>query len=361
MKRTITKAFAAAALCAAAMGAVLASCEKAQSSPTRTDGDFVPEGSSRVTVNFSEPATKAGTAATAAEKSINTLQVLVFDKNSRLEAVMTPAIAGDKQSATATAVISNGQKHFRAVANGESFPVTVGTTTLSDFDNKVSALSTNTVSNFVMTASGSRKILSDDSVSLTLSRLCSKVCLTSVLRNYSDADLGELALKVTGVWINNVAGKINWSAGWGAASVAVGDQTWYNQFTSSPQHPDLQALLYDDLTDYTLAQGGTNTSEHTFYVYSNPATAVTEGGSWSPRVSRMIVGVQLAGMGKTMYYAANLPQTEPNKVYNVQLTLQGLPSDNPDTPSTPGSLELSVTASVTVSDWGAATDVPVVL
>ena len=360
MKKTLIHSLAAL-IAAAAMGTVLASCEKTLSTPSVTDGDYVPEGCSKVTLSFSEPATKAGTAATTAEKSINTLQVLVFDKNSKLEAIMTPAIAGDKQSATATAVITNGQKYFRAVANGESFPTTIGTTTVGDFDNKVSTLSTNTVSSFVMTASASKKILSDDTIALTLNRLCSKVCLTSVLRNYSDADLGELSLKVTGVWINNVAGKINWSAGWGSAAIAVGDQSWYNQFTASPQHPDLSSLLYDDLTDYTLAQSGSNTGEHTFYVYSNPATAVTEGGSWSPRVSRMIVGVQLAGMSKTMYYAANLPQTNPNKVYNVQLTLQGLPSDNPDTPSTPGSLELSVTASITVSDWGAATDVPVVL
>ena len=360
MKRIIFKSLAAA-LAVAAAAILPASCEKVSPSPSATTEEFVPEGSSRVTLSFSEPATKAGTAATTAEKSINSLQVLVFDKNGRLEAVMTPSIAGDKQSATATATITNGQKSFRAVANGEAFSATVGTTTVSDFDNAVSTLSTNTVSGLVMTAAASKKILSDDTIALTLSRLCSKVCLTSVLRNYTDADLGELTLKVTGVWINNVAGKINWSAGWGAAAVAAGDQTWYNQFNANPQHPDLQYLLYDDLTDYTLAQGGSNTSEHVFYVYSNPATATTEGGSWSPRVSRMVVGVQLAGMSKTMYYAAALPQTDPNKVYNVQLTLQGLPSDNPDTPSTPGSVSLSVTASVTVSDWGAAVDVPATL
>lgn len=360
--KKIVFSFIAIAAAAAAMSTAFTSCNKMMDDHTSVaTEEYVPEGSSRVTINFFEPAvTKAGTAATTAEKNINSLAVYVFDKNNKLEAVMTPSIAGDKQSATATVTITNGQKYFRAVANGEAFSTTIGTTTVSDFDNKLSVLGTNTTSSFVMTASGSKKILTDDTINMTLNRLCSKVCLVRITRSFADADLAELNLKITGVWINNVAGDITWGA---SAVAAASVSNWYNKgtYTIASQHSDLSTLLYHDIADYTLAQSASNTTESTFYVYSNSSTATTMAGTWSQRVSRMVVECELAGMAEKKYYIAQLPQTDPNKVYNVDLTLTGLPCDNPDDPTSTTALELGVTATITVSDWGAAVDVPVTI
>ncbi len=354
------KSFLTLALAVAAMvsGAMFTSCEKMASNGASTQ-EYVPEGYSTVTVNFAEPAlTKAGVEATSAEKTINSVYLFVFDKNNKLEAKVSPSIAGDKLSATASVTITNGQKTLRVIANaGSSFfsSATVGTTQLSAFDSATSNLSDNSVSGLVMVGQATQNVLQDVAVNISMERLASKVCLTKITRNFTDSDLAALDIKVTDVWVSNVAGNITW----GKAAVAAASQSiWYNQLGTKTSLP---ALLYNDLTDFSLAQGGSREMDIPFYIYSNPATATTEGGSWSPRVSRMVVGVLTAGMTTPHYYVCNLPQTEPNKVYNVDLTIKRIGANDPDKPSETGDIDLTVTASISVANWGSTTNVPVTI
>lgn len=354
------KSFLTLALAVAAMvsGAMFTSCEKMASNGASTE-EYVPEGYSTVTVNFAEPAlTKAGVEATSAEKTINSVYLFVFDKNNRLEAKVSPSIAGDKLSATASVTITNGQKTLRVIANaGSSFfsSATVGTTQLSAFDSATSILSDNSVNGLVMIGQATQNVLQDVAVNISMERLASKVCLTKITRNFTDSDLAALDIKVTDVWVSNVAGNITW----GKAAVAAASQSiWYNQLGTKAGLP---ALLYNDLTDFILGQGGSREMDIPFYIYSNPATATTEGGTWSPRVSRMVVGVLTSTMTTPHYYVCNLPQTEPNKVYNVDLTIKRIGANDPDKPSETGDIDLTVTASISVANWGSTTNVPVII
>ena len=358
------KSFLTLALAVAAMvsGAMFTSCEKMASNGVSTQ-EYVPEGYSTVTVNFAEPAlTKAGVEATSAEKTINSVYLFVFDKNNKLEAKVSPTISGDKLSATASVTITNGQKTLRVIANaGASFFTSAqeGVTQLSAFDSATSNLSDNSVSGLVMIGQATQNVLQDVAVNISMERLASKVCLTKITRNFTDSDLAALDIKVTDVWVSNVAGNITW----GKAAVAAASQSiWYNynQNEVTIKHADLPALLYNDPTDFSLAQGGSREMDIPFYIYSNPATATTEGGTWSPRVSRLVVQVTTAG-SNTHYYSCNLPQTEPNKVYNVDLTIKRIGANNPDNPSETGDIDLTVTASISVANWGSTTNVPVTI
>lgn len=356
------KSFLTLALAVAAMvsGAMFTSCEKMASNGASTQ-EYVPEGYSTVTVNFAEPAlTKAGVEATSAEKTINSVYLFVFDKNNKLEAKVSPTIAGDKLSATASVTITNGQKTLRVIANaGSSFysSATVGTTQLSAFDSATSNLSDNSVSGLVMIGQATQNVLQDVAVNISMERLASKVCLTKITRNFTDSNLAALDIKVTDVWVSNVAGNITW----GKAAVAAASQSiWYNKNNETAVHTDLPALLYNDVTDFSLAQGTSREMDIPFYIYSNPATAHTEGGTWSPRVSRLIVQVTTAG-SNTHYYICPLPQTEPNKVYNVDLTIKRIGANHPDHETETGDINLTVSASISVANWGSTTSVPVTI
>ena len=351
---TLTSVFAAVAALT-----LVAACNKVE--PSHVNGPEIPsEGSSRITLSFpAEAATKAGTEATTAEKTINSLRVFVFDSNNLFEKELVGVtIAGDKLSATATGIITNGVKTFRALANtGSSFAMTAGTTTVSQFDTQMSLLSDNLSSgslNLVMAASATKEILKDETVNMSLSRLVSKVCLTKIVRNFSDSELGKLALTVKAVYIEDVAGYIYW----GGAAVPAASQYYYNKFGT----PDaaMNPLLYADVTDFSVAQGGSSNQDIPFYVYSNPATEESVSLTWSPRKSRIVLVVEYAGQSASKYYTAYLPQTDPNKVYNVELTLQHGPAESPVVePGTEADIELAMTANITVSDWGSVVTVPV--
>lgn len=348
--KKIIDTFAAAAVVLAAC-TCLFSCEK-QANPNRIENP-APTGFSTMEFNISgvpEAETKAGAAATEAEKTLTNVRVFIFNASGAFEKEATVTLANNKLSASASATVSNGQKSFRVIANGGTSISTTGLTA-SSFDSMVSALGDNTTSKFVMTASGSQEILSSTAVNLALTRLVSKVCLVSVSRNNTDANLGKLSMKIKSVTISNVAGKIKFNK----SVVAAASQTYYNQMCV--RTAALNSLLYNDITDTAITQGTTSNLDLPFYIYSNPSDATTRNGDWSPRKTRMVLEMEVAGLPESMYYVADLPQTEPNKVYNVALTLNGAPSSDPEG-ETGATISLAVSMSITVSDWGSTVSVP---
>ena len=67
------------------------------------------------------------------------------------------------------------------------------------------------------------------------------------------------------------------------------------------------------------------------YCYPNPTTTDTSSATWSPRHTRIVIEVQLAG--DTFYYPITLPELEFGKSYEIEnLTITRKGSTNPDTP-----------------------------
>ncbi len=311
----------------------------------------VPEeaGTSTVSMALASRAdgTKATTTASNDEKRLASLRVFIFDKNGAFEKEAEVVIGGDNMSATASATISNGRKSFRAIANTGS-GISTGGLTLAAFDAMVSDLSDNARNALVMYGAASQNVLTDVSVPMSLERLASKVCLTRVNRQFSDADAGEVSLKVTGVYISNVVDKISYNKT--AVQSGSGTLGWYNRQGAKDA---AVASLTQRSVDFTVAQGGNWTGDEAMYIYSNDSALATEGGSWSPRKSRLVIETTLGGTDRHYYYTVTLPQIPANQVANVEVTLRGLPSLNPDTPSDPVSqIDMALTANISVSDWG---------
>lgn len=300
------------------------------------------EGVSKVSVSFDGVLSKASTTATDAEKTINALQVFVFDASGNYETSANVTIASDKKSASATATVKNGYKTFYAVANAPS--ISTSGLTLTSLKSKVLNLSDN-LTYFEMSGSAETNVVADCSVSITMKRHVAKVCLTSFKRQFSDSGKAALELKVLGVWLSNMPGQFNLKNDLSFGSVT----NWYNKL-GKHEDASMDKLLYAAMGGSALANGSSLTSEKTLYGVRNASTSTTtEGGTWSPRVSRMVVYTTLAGLDN--YYIVNLPMLQPNKVYSVNMTVTKEGSADPDKPGENLEIDLSATTTITVSNW----------
>lgn len=294
------------------------------------------------------------------EDKINTAQLMLF--NSAGELYRYKTLSASEISAM-TVTISNvkiGAYSVALVANGPDLSTSV--TTLDGLKAVQLNLKTynTTGSGFVMWATGSATVTADATspVSLTLKRHVGRVVVSKVT-NSLPASLGSLT--INSIMLTNVYANVTMEGK--APSTGV---LWYNMEGRSDTGTLTQTHVIDggtyasqcpDLTfktvGATVANGGSYSTAQYFYGYRNASTATPAGfaASYPSTGYRSCIVVTATFNGHKWYYPVVLDSFDAHTTYDVQLTIVGEGSTDPNVPVK----KSSVKANITVADWTVGT------
>ena len=301
-------------ICFAAMAAVAAvsCCEKDVELPEQeTEGELV-------TFSVAVPGLQTKSVGNTDEKNVNSLQVIVFNKNGVYES--TSYGRGTAVSLTCTA----GQKRMVALVNSN---MEEG---LANYD-ELAARSLNLKDagpgDLVMYGDSTLTVVANNDIDLDVKYLSSKIVLESVTLNFSNQQHRKMQFAIKSVFLTNVAGDRKYG-------FEADPTKWYHLDKYDKQNT--LPFLYDSLGEgKTLSHGETYDTEHYFYCYPNQTTTKT----------RLVIEAEIGG--QIYYYPIILDEVLPNNQYSYNVVLTRLGVDSPD-----ASLDRGVYAvSVTMKDW----------
>lgn len=274
------------------------------------------------------------------EKTIKSLQVLVFNSDGKLDAY------GKGTSASLTLSTTTGQKDIYAVVNGENLS---SVTTKAAFLATKSLLTNNTLSTasatdgLEMIGSVSQNITAASNVSITVNRLVARLSINGVKTRFSAPAYANATFKVKKAYLVNCAGDINFGK-------TAAPTLWLNKMANSgTEAPELTYHAYSTPVSVTNNTAPVSTPDLNFYTYQNNTNTDVSGGTWSARKTRIVIEAELAG--EIVYYPITISNIEPNKTYTVtELTITRRGSSNPDIPV----VSYDCTYNVVVGDWTSA-------
>ena len=291
------------------------------------------------------PATKAvglesDAKGTAAEKSVRTLQVFVFDSTGTCVTSRYVANSGNLH----LTVDAAGGYTFYAVANLED--ITAKVSTVAELlDMTTDVLSTDEGSSrFPMQGCLKDQTVSpvSKSFNIEVERRAAKVVLRNIT-NSLPAEYGDII--VEGIYLSNVV-----TASGMFSDALPQEPLWTNQMG-----------VYDELSSFdwlsdklsvavAVGRGGVYDIPHTFYAAANAVEEDTREDEWCPRFTRLVVRTSIQGI--TRYYpisfGAELPSLKANEY--IDITNLNIKSLGPLDPEKPITTE-EVTVTVTVKDW----------
>lgn len=304
--------------------------------------------------------TKASAYTTAQdyETSVNSVQVLVFNKVSGLlEKYYDAGTSLSGINLTSTI----GEKTVWAVVNG---PDLKDIQTLVNLRNTAISLGVhNSLTKTVgMVMTGSKDVtLSSTSTTCTVdvSRLVSRVVLGSVKNSLPKA-YGDITL--VSAMLTNVVGNQNIE---GSADALE----WYNRYGRADENPQVQSHMIDgskykatcpDLTYKAINATVTSATPHApdtpyfFYTMPNSSANAPSAFSTTFTAQRTVLVVKAQFSAQMYYYPVVLDSAalERNKTYYVKMDITGPGSYDPNTPVKKG----DCTTSVVVADWLSGTD-----
>ena len=306
------------------------------------------------------PLTKVVDQTESAEKTINDVQVFVFNKaTGKLDA----SLRKDGLSGSGTVALTDplsctrGQREVWAVVNA---PVNYvdGTdanrvTSLNQLKAITTSLTDNSPSNLIMVGSADKELaLAKESIVVDVKRICAAVVLKSVKNEMSvPAYSVDGAVKITGAYLLNVPSEQNYALG--IASSTLVQSKWISA-TSKTDVAAAKALTVDTYPAeiQTVNKGGTFSKISTFYAYPNSCPDLPVD-VWKPSVTTLVVEATVAG--QPCVYPIRLGELKSNYKYEVSLTLKHIGGD----PSNPWKkVEFTdLGASITVVDWTSGTPV----
>ena len=292
MKNRLTiAAFLAAGLCSLA-------CTKEKSDMTAgaESGNSLGEPV-ELTIGISRPAlTKSTVITDDNEVTVNSLQVFVF-RDDALD-----AYAAADNATEVTLSCTSGERAIYALVNAPDMSAISSKSALLE---TTSLLSNNSGDNFEMIGNKNATLPQEASVTIDVNRIVSKIVVKKITRDFTSAALAAKNFSVDEIFIENVAGDINYGL---TSEPAI----WYNKQKYAGEEPDL--------------------TYHRFYAYPNDSEDSADE-IWSPRRTRLVLKTTLGD--NVYYYPITLPGLEPNKSYEIEnITITRPGSANPDEPVT---------------------------
>ena len=302
-------AASAAALCTIACNKDLTSSAPVQGKEQIAEGERC-----ELTVGIAgSPLTKATGSTAEDEVAVKMLQIYVFRGD------VLDAYAKVKGSKVATVNCTAGDREIYALVNDvERSSIDTKAQLLaavSDFNNTQ-------IGGFAMIGSVQKTLPQNDTITIDVTRLASRVKIKKITRNFTSPSLAAGNLKIECMGLQNVATDIN-------LGLTSSPTTWTNKKNLGSIDND---YLFER-ADQTMANGDTYETAHTFFCYPNPTTDDSSSSTWCPRHTRLVV---MTSFGDDVYYyPITLPVLEPNKSYEIEnLTLTRLGSEDPDVPVT---------------------------
>ena len=271
----------------------------------------------------------------ANESKVNNLQVLAFDANGEIEGYRSV-----DDATSVTLLSTSGEKTVWAIVNAPSL---ASITSLDGLKSTLTSLEDNALDNFIMTGAVTEDLTDGAVLAISVRRIVARVSVAKITAAFPDTPTYEgKTLKVTGIYMLNVAGTVNYG-------LSDGPSQWYNKLSHEDDVVD--AFLYDAL-DQTVANNSSYEVEHAYYPYPNSVdTSVkdiddADRGTWSPRRSILCIEVEFDGVKG--YYPIEMPAIERNKTYTVdEVVITRSPTDEAYDPIDTG----VATVSITVEEW----------
>ena len=332
----------------AVLGAVLlAACQPEEPEKTAENGS--------IAITVKNPLqTKASTEALACENQLNKMRVLIYDSNGYLykdESLSTPftskTIPNVKVGTYSVYAVANTCAALSDVSTAIALKATA--ITLSDCSLTAST-------GFVMfDGRNSVQVYSGDTpaqANLEVLRYPARVRLVSV-KNELPSSLGGLTVK--NVMLIN--GFSSWTMGISGNPIGpvnpAGRKGGTGDIIATAANADYADYSFKEVpsSDHTLANGAAAKSyNYNFYSFPNPVTSDVTGAKATGGKARLVVTATFNN--KTYYYPVTLDKLERNKSYEVQLTISGAGSDDPNRPVEKGSMSVSIA----VKGWVSGAD-----
>lgn len=311
-------------LIAAASAAILCSCSKEQ-----VQGPEACREKVTMTVSLPQALSKA-VSESSEETAVNSFQVYVFNSDgSQLESYAVSS------SSSATLSVSLGDKLVAALVN---YDETRDVTDIDALKAKMSDLSDNADGGFVMFGTADAVVSANSSVVVPVRRLVARVVISKVTNAIDIPQYMDSPVILKGIALVNAGGSTNLSA-----DRAPSADSYYNRMGTMSDLPMLLSRTFSE----SIANDESFTGETRLYCYPNPVMEDNTSETWSPRFTRLVVTVEIAG--RDWYYPVSLGSgVEANNSYEVQeLKITRLGSTSPDQP-----LEIdSASFTVTVKPW----------
>lgn len=262
----------------------------------------------------------------SSESQVNDLQIFVFDESGVIEAY------GHSNSTSLALTCLPGSKTVVALANAPALPEI---SSYSELTSVSSSLSDNAVSSLVMEGKVEVTLNSSTSVTIPVKRIAARITLSKIINALELDYHRKMTFSVTSVYLINVAGDKKYL-------VDSDPSSWFNRMQNENSSVP---FLSQSLGGEAISYNSSYSTSHYFYSYPNHTATDRNGGSWSPRFTRLVVEAMLGG--KTYYYPVTLPEVDQNTAYDITLTVTRPGSDSPDKPVTTQAAEFTIQ----VLDW----------
>ncbi len=279
----------------------LLSCEKKDNDMTTAMKE-----TTSLKIMLDSETTKVSGAGGNEEKAVSGYQVLVYDMSSRmLEAYETP----DPSAVSVNIQCTTGPKEVVVLANA---PDVSGAVSFDAFMKTKSLLADNSVGNLVMEGHASADLTAaGGTVTINIRRIVAKVVLDAVNVDFELDTYDHMDFILKKVYLTNVAGDKSYLA------ETADPSSWYNKIVRT-QSPEVDALVYDEISGVNLKEYKTYSVKHHFYCYPNPYVDDNFAPDhWSPRPTRMVIEAMLGDV--LYYYPISLPELKQNTRYHVTL------------------------------------------
>ena len=306
---------AALACCACSKGVENYSSEK--------DGEVVE-------LSFSVPVKATKASGNVTEDAIESLQVFVFGKDGQVQS------SGIAEENSLTLTCTTGEKQIAAVVNAEALN---GVNTLEQLKAKMSDFGDNTLDGFVMSGLKPETLSASGSVTVPVSRLVSKVKLSSVTNSFRLSQHQAMEFRLMSVFMTNAPQQTGYFYASQSSQMINDGVSDINDIIAASGD-----LLYDELGDVEVAMDETIEVDNFLYCYPNMKSV-------AGKPAYLVVQTRL-GDG-IYYYSVELPKMESNKCYNVSLTVTMPGSLTPDVPVK----KEDAVFSVSVTEWAGNVEV----
>lgn len=306
---------AALACCACSKGVENYSSEK--------DGEVVE-------LSFSVPVKATKASGNVTEDAIESLQVFVFGKDGQVQS------SGIAEENSLTLTCTTGEKQIAAVVNAEALN---GVNTLEQLKAKMSDFGDNTLDGFVMSGLKPETLSASGSVTVPVSRLVSKVKLSSVTNSFRLSQHQAMEFRLMSVFMTNAPQQTGYFYASQSSQMINDGVSDINDIIAASGD-----LLYDALGDVEVAMDETIEVDNFLYCYPNMKSV-------AGKPAYLVVQTRL-GDG-IYYYSVELPKMESNKCYNVSLTVTMPGSLTPDVPVK----KEDAVFSVSVTEWAGNVEV----
>ena len=320
---------------AAMLAVLLVSCEKKQ-----TVADEIGKETVSLEVKLVSEETKALGEGGDEEKAVADYQVLIYDMSSRmLEAYDKP----DPSSVSVSMQCTTGPKEVVVLANA---PDVSGIVSYDTFLKTKSRLADNSIGRLVMEGHAPADLTAaGGTVNVDIRRVVSKVVLDGITVDFELDAYDNMDFILKKVYLTNAAADKSYLA------ETADPAQWYNKIVRTSA-PEVDAMLYEELSNLNIKTTKKYEQQHHFYCYPNPYTTDTFAPeTWTERPTRLVVEATLGNV--PYYYPIALPELKQNTRYYVSLHIVRPGATSPEQDMD----KYAVSFNIKVEEWKGPVDV----